>query len=242
MILQKLYNPRSEPMRVAGFMSGSGSNIRKLVATGKETNLYSIVVLFSDRADSKAPAIGKDFDIPVITRDIRGFYSERKQPLRNMDVRRDFDFQTARSIETYGIDVIAYGGYMSKVSPWLCEQHLGVNVHPADLSILGADGKPVYVGDKAVKAALDAGEKYLRSTTHIVEKDVDLGRILMRSAPMEVERGDSPDDVQGCLKEVGDWVIFPKTLEYLAQGRFEKDETGKLYFCGEPIPNGVTLK
>lgn len=46
---------------------------------------------------------------------------------------------------------------------------------------------------------------------------------------------------QNRLKEVGDWVIFPKTLEYIADGRYSQDEQGNLYFDGTPVPQGVRL-
>lgn len=48
-------------------------------------------------------------------------------------------------------------------------------------------------------------------------------------------------DCQERLKVHGDWVIFPRTLQYIAEGRFAKDEKGNLYFDKEPIPNGLQL-
>ena len=44
------------------------------------------------------------------------------------------------------------------------------------------------------------------------------------------------------LKENGDWIIFPKTIEYIARGRFGQDESGLLYYNGEPIPKGLRLE
>ncbi len=40
------------------------------------------------------------------------------------------------------------------------------------------------------------------------------------------------------LKERGDWVIFPKTIEDIGRGRFAQNETGDLYYDGIPIPKG----
>ncbi|MFX1294709.1 MAG: hypothetical protein ACFFD2_07625, partial [Promethearchaeota archaeon] len=55
-----LYDPRKHvgPMRVAGFMSGSGTNIRKILEKEHElkqkegSSPYELVFLFSDVADS----------------------------------------------------------------------------------------------------------------------------------------------------------------------------------------------
>src|SRR3989344_768487 len=240
---KQLYQPTSQPMRVAGFMSGSGSNIRKIIeASKREHGLYEVVVLFSDRAGSKANAIGKDFDIPVITRDIEGFYAARGKQLRDMTVRREFDWMTQEALAPHVVNVIAYGGYMSIVTSLLLRTYLGINVHPADLSVVDGNGRRRYTGDKAVAKALQAGERFIRATTHILEEKVDYGKVLMVSAPLDVRAGESADDAQSRLKEAGDWVIFPQTLRYLADGRFARDDEGKIHFDGEPIPNGVRLE
>lgn len=50
------------------------------------------------------------------------------------------------------------------------------------------------------------------------------------------------DQHQNRLKEIGDWVIFPRTLEYLADGRYSQDEQCNLYFDDKPIPQGLSLE
>jgi hypothetical protein len=98
-----------------------------------------------------------------------------------------------------------------------------------------------------------AGEKTLRSTTHIVEPDVDCGRVLMLSRQVRVSLpNDSelrvPDQAkaiaarhQKLLKETGDWEILPLTIEYIAKGRYSIDDAGGLYFDSLPVPQGVKL-
>jgi hypothetical protein len=46
------------------------------------------------------------------------------------------------------------------------------------------------------------------------------------------------DDHQERLKEVGDWKIFPRTIEMIAEGRFAFDEEGNVYVDGKPVPEG----
>ena len=44
---------------------------------------------------------------------------------------------------------------------------------------------------------------------------------------------------QDRLKEGGDWVIFPSTLEMIALGRYACDESGAIHFDGKPVPEGL---
>ena len=44
------------------------------------------------------------------------------------------------------------------------------------------------------------------------------------------------DSHQDKLKEMGDWVIFPKTLEFMARGIIEYDENDKIFINGKPAP------
>jgi len=41
------------------------------------------------------------------------------------------------------------------------------------------------------------------------------------------------------LKEQGDWKIFPKVLELVAEGRYGRNEEDSLYLDDMHIPNGI---
>lgn len=237
-----LYSPQKEPMRIAGFMSGSGSNIQKLLERQKkfEDSLFKVVVLFSDNAESNAVKIGKENNLPVIISDIKSFYKARAKKYSDMSTREEYDTETVYALKPYSIHIIAYGGYMRIASTALVCAHLGINIHPADLTI-EVDGKRAYTGAHAVAKAINKGEKYLRSTTHIVTEQLDQGQILMLSSPLEVIAGQTPEEHQNKLKEMGDWKIFPKTIEYIAQGRYAI-QAGQLYFDGKPIPKGIKFE
>ena len=150
-------------------------------------------------------------------------------------------------VNAFEIDVIALGGYMSYITLERC-----VNVHPADLSICLPDGQRKYVGDHAVRDAIAAGEKLLRASTLWTDEGVDTGPLLMVSEPLRVELPESldslmkkseaflqvVDDHQERLKAVGDWKIFPRSIELIARGRFGFDEKRQLYVDGQPVPEG----
>jgi len=261
-----LYSPRPDrPMRVAGFMSGSGTNLVKILEKQDELARtpggcpYEIVVVFTDNPGGNAARIASSYGLPLIREDIQAFYRSRGHATRrDLSLRPAYDRCVLDALAPYRIDAIVLAGYMSVVTEPLLNAFAGriVNVHPADLRILEG-GRRKYTGDYAVRDAILAGESVLRATTHIVRAEVDGGEILMVSAPVPVElpdgvRADPPawpeerdlwnriaGEHQERLKRVGDWKILPKTLEWLARGRYAVDEKGRVYLDGEPFEDPV---
>ena len=255
-MIKPIHSPEEGPLKLVGLMSGSGTNIRKIleyqIKLEKQaaTSPFRMVVIFTDNANSNASKIGMEYDIPVITRDIAGFYAKRGKKRSDLSIRPEFDAETVKALSPFEVKVGVYGGYMSVATAPLIHAFLGVNVHPADLSI-EEKGKRKFTGDHAVRDAIAIGEKTIAATTHIIEDAVDQGPILMISIPLPViikkewdlsnpaHLKEAEEFNQERLKENGDWLIFPKTIEYLAQGRYGRDETGTLYCDGRLIPHGV---
>jgi folate-dependent phosphoribosylglycinamide formyltransferase PurN len=164
-----------------------------------------------------------------------------------LSARREYDRVAKRLVDVFHIDVVALGGYMSYITLDRC-----VNVHPADLSILTPDGKRRYVGDHAVLDAISSGETSLRASTLWTDEGVDTGPLLMVSEPIKVDLPEPLETLiknrdrlakvagehQERLKEVGDWKIFPRTIEMIARGRFAIDRSNQVYVDGEPVPDG----
>lgn len=266
MPITPIYDPqkREGPMRVAAFMSGSGTNIIKLIELGKRlkgdegASPFEIIFIFSDRSDGACAGekIALNNGLPYFSYDTRAFHRLRsvkrtvKTP-EGLAARKDYDDRVAgKLIETFQIDVIALGGYMSYITLNRC-----VNVHPADLSICLPDGCRKYVGDNAVGDAIASGETMLRSSTLWTDEGVDTGPLLMVSdpvpvvlpEPLETLKKDNRRYVkvveqhQEKLKELGDWNIFPRTVEMIARGRFALDECSRVYVDGKPVPEGYRM-
>lgn len=251
-------------MRIAAFMSGSGTNVIRLLE--RQRNLeknepggspFKLCFIFSDRSDqqSQGEQIACDGGIPYISYDIRRFHELKgvKRTTRTpegMNARREFDSVPALLIDAFDIDLIVLAGYMSYLTLHRC-----VNVHPGDLSICTADGKRKYVGDHAVADAIANGETSLRSSTIWTDEGVDTGPLLMVSDPLPVELPSDLSELikdsfafekvvgahQQRLKEIGDWNILPLTIEMIARGRFAFDEQKNVYVDGKPCPHGYRL-
>jgi len=257
-------------MRVACFMSGSGTNARKIIERSLEADsAYRVVLIFTDVRDDRvdkrrekvcrAREIAEEYGVAYECSDILDFYRSRgRRSKRDLSLRPEYDLTVLRKVEPYGVDVIALAGYMSIVTRPLLERFDGriMNVHPADLSVTD-DGRRKYVGMHAVRDAILAGEPALYSTTHVVREEVDHGEILVRSEPVPVRlpEGVSLEDLrrdrkllrriarehQSRLKERGDWVIYPLTLQMIAEGRFALDGRGNVYLDGVLAPHGFRL-
>jgi len=248
------------PMRVAAFMSGSGTNIMRLLKHEKAFGAregrspFETVFIFSDRSDgaSAGEKIALENALPYFSYDIRVFHARNaiRRTVANEEglaARRAYDRVAETLVKAFHIDAIALGGYMSFTTLGRC-----VNVHPADLSLLDSHGNRKYVGDQAVHDAISAGERVLRSSTLWTDDGVDTGPLLMVSDPLPVTLPEPLEDLvrdrgrleqvvdhhQEQLKETGDWKIFPRTIELISRGRFAFDSQGQVHLDGDPVPGG----
>ena len=262
MPITPIFDPEKmkRPLRVAAFMSGSGTNVAKLIEQEKmlrgEEGMppFEVIFIFSDRSDGACAGeeIALDNGLPYFSHDIRSFYRARSlkrtvNTSEGLEARTQYDDVARRLIKAFEIDVIALGGYMSYTTLERC-----VNVHPADLSILTPDGRRKYVGDRPVYDAISAKESSLCASTLWTDKGVDTGPLLMLSDRIPVELPESLETLirdnvrflelvaehQERLKRVGDWKIFPRTIEMIARGRLALDGENRVYVDGRILEYG----
>lgn len=266
-MLKKIYQPRDSPANVAVFMSGSGTNAvnlieaqQKLERNGGSPFKISLIVTDNGNVGNNSWKIAEKFGLSYpIYLDFKKFMRLNRELGAPLDRTPYYDAILGNSgFLEKKIDFIALAGYELIVTEPLLSTFADrvLNVHPADLSLRRVDGKPVYTGNKAVLDAILAGEQVIRSSTHIVVAGVDEGSVLMVSEPVKVtlpdgmslaklKRADHAEIAKGVakqhqniLKGVGDWRIYPLTLEWMARGLFERDEKGVLHLVSMPIPNG----
>ncbi|MBI2549750.1 phosphoribosylamine--glycine ligase [Candidatus Woesearchaeota archaeon] len=262
--LKLLYTPKSEPMKVAAFMSGSGSNLRRILELqqqlkqqGKE--LFKVVMIFTDTADEKicnAKKIAAEYKVAYYCNDIREYYAKLGySDKKDMKIRQQYDAETAKLLRMHKADIVALCGYMSIITKPVIGSFLTVNVHPADLRIKDESGGRKYagcMGSECIKKAMINGEKEARSTTHIVTENVDQGQVLLVSKPVRLDitniRSSNEEELdkiaheyQEKLKEQGDWKVYPETIKMLAEGRLAADEKGTIYADEEARQNGLEM-
>ncbi len=273
-----LYTPKDSPARVAAFMSGSGSNVTRLLELQHKLDAdagspFQVVAIVTDRADTEhcnAREIAAKFGgLPVIEEDIAQFYADRGHPKisvrtdRGFEIREEYTAVLWDKLQSLEVDFAALGGFESLTNLW--GKMPAINVHPGDLSVL-VDGQRYLVGLHTIpiKRAILMGIGELRSTTILATPytkalEMDEGPVLMISRPLPIELPDGvtieslkesankeqleaiAKEHQNRLKEVGDWEVFPLTVQYVAEGRYAMDEERTVYFDGEALGCGIRL-
>ncbi|MBI2176036.1 phosphoribosylamine--glycine ligase [Candidatus Woesearchaeota archaeon] len=253
--LKPLYSPRNEPMRIAAFMSGTGSIVRKILEFQKrQPSLFKVEMIFTDTADENvcnARKIAEEHKVAYYRSDIKEYYKKRGcSDRKDMKIRQEYDAETAKLLKMHKVDAVALCGYMSIVTSPVIGNWLTVNVHPADLRTKDSRGQRLYagcMGPECVKKAITNGDKEIRATTHIVNEKVDAGKLLLVSKAVKLDIGRSysgeelekiAHEYQQKLKEEGDWKVYPETIRMLAEGRFAADGKGTVYLDGKKIPEG----
>ncbi len=264
--LTRLWTPDEERIvpNVAIALSGSGSNavriigyeIEKLEQTGDAP--YHVAFLFSDNPTSNCAQIvahfkeKHGFKLENFIFDIKEFYRRRGKPLRDLEVRREYDEVVNDIYDELGIDFEVLAGYMKAVTDIRTDARLVINVHPADLRKVDESGNRKYTGANAVRLAILDGATELRSSVHVVEYDsIDTTHLVDKGALIGVSSGFVPvvlptgfaydvpewvsansqlvdkisEEHQGRLKLVGDLKVYPASLEFIATQNVSIDLT-----------------
>lgn len=68
------------------------------------------------------------------------------------------------------------------------------------------------------EGVLTRGVKVTGATVHFVDEGTDTGPIILQKA-VEVKQGDTPEVLQRRVMEQAEWVILPKAIDLIANGK-----------------------
>lgn len=253
MILRPIINPAKGKLRVLGYCSGSGNTLWKAYELQKEMEQttegcpFEIVGIFADNPESKAVATAEKYGIPWEAIDIRKYYADREKPLKDREVRAQFDAEAMALVEKFQADMILLAGYVWATTDVVLDNYLVVNVHPADLGVTDENGHRPLAGANGIKSAFDRNMDYLRASSHLATKELDAGPLLVRSPKVPVDytlHEDYDSRFRYYLKLVNDQnrLVGARTVLELALGNFALDDDNHLYYKGEPAPLGLTIE
>lgn len=198
--------PSPFPMRLAVFVSGSGSNFQAILDAVACGSLRAEVVLcVSSRPDAGALARARHAGV-------RTLVIERQ---RSTDEEGEATELLAALDET-GADFIALAGYLRRIPPGVVRvfRHRILNVHPA---LLPAFGGPGMYGRRVHEAVIEHGARWSGATVHLVDEEYDTGPIVLQEV-VPVEPDDTPADLAARVLEV-EHRLYPQALALFADGR-----------------------
>lgn len=165
-------------LQYIGFGSGSGTNLQQIYLQKKGYRLRAVVV---DR-DCPLVDFAKKHLIPCILLRPKDFPDTYETALIGA-------LQKLEREEGFSIDYIFLGGFMRVLKkPILdCFSNRIINIHPADLEIVGEDNKRLLVGRYGILKTFLAGIKETKSTVHFINEEVDMGKIIRKSSSLHFD-------------------------------------------------------
>lgn len=195
-------------LRVLVCVSGGGTNLQALIDgthNGTITNARIVRVISNNKdayALERAGQAGID-GICVSPKD----YGERAE----------FNRAFLEKIDEVKPDLIVLAGFLVVIPPELIEkyEYRIINIHPSLIPSFCGKG---FYGLKVHEAVLARGVKYTGATVHFVDAGTDTGPIILQK-PVEVHYGDTPEILQKRVMEQAEWVILPKAVDLIANGK-----------------------
>ena len=182
-------------IRLAIFVSGSGTNCENIIRHFKGHPDIQVALVLSNRSDAYALTRAQRFDIETIVMN--------KAEFNNPD-------QLMGLLFGHHIDFIVLAGFLLMIPAFLVEAYHRrmINLHPALLPKFGGKGMYGHHVHEAVKAA---GEHETGMTVHWVSNECDGGEIIAQYRTA-ISPDDTPDDIAE-KEHVLEMQYFPSVVE-----------------------------
>ncbi|MBO5657374.1 MAG: phosphoribosylglycinamide formyltransferase [Agathobacter sp.] len=189
-------------------VSGGGTNLQALidaVENGTVTNT-KIVGVISNNHGAKALERAKNHGIPAIC------ISPKDYENRSL-----FNEALLAQIQNWNPGLVVLAGFLVAIPEAMVKAYPNriITIHPSLIPSFCGVG---FYGLKVHEAALAKGVKVTGATVHFVDEGMDTGRIIFQKA-VYVEDGDTPEILQRRVMEQAEWILLPKAVDDIANGR-----------------------
>ncbi|MEE8577075.1 MAG: phosphoribosylglycinamide formyltransferase [candidate division Zixibacteria bacterium] len=191
-------------VKVAVFISGSGTNLQSLIDSCTDANFPTEITLV---ISSKKKAFGleraRNHSISAVVLRKKDFGTEQ-----------EYADEMLKTLKKHHIEIICLAGYLKLIPSSIVRyfENRILNIHPALLPKFGGAGM---YGMKVHEAVIAARESESGPTVHIVDDIFDHGRIFMqRKVPVLPD--DTPEVLQKRVLAV-EHELYPEALEKLAK-------------------------
>lgn len=195
-------------LKLAVLVSGGGTNLQAILdslADGRITNA-KIVTVISNNRHARALERAKDAGVPAQCISPKDYES------------RDLFYDALlEALHESGADLVVLAGCMVVMPEKIVRRYENriINIHPALIpSFCGKD----FYGLRVHEGVLKRGVKVTGATVHFVDQGTDTGPIILQKA-VDVRPGDTPKTLQRRVMEEAEWVIMPRAIDLIANGR-----------------------
>lgn len=195
-------------LKLAVLVSGGGTNLQAIIdaiSAGKITNAC-ISVVISNNVNAYALERARAHGIEALCISPKDFES-----------REAFNQAFLEKLNSYNVDLVVLAGFLVVLPEMMIKEYENriVNIHPSLIPSFCGKG---FYGLKVHEGVLARGVKVTGATVHFVDEGTDTGPIILQKA-VEVKQGDTPEVLQRRVMEQAEWVIFPKAIDLIANGK-----------------------
>jgi phosphoribosylglycinamide formyltransferase-1 len=207
-------------LKIAVCVSGGGTNLQAIIdaiESGRITNAQ-INVVISNNANAYALERAKNHGIEAICVSPKA-YADRAQ----------FNRAFLETLDSYQVDLVVLAGFLVVIPPEMIEKYRNriINIHPSLIPSFCGTG---YYGLHVHEGVLARGVKVTGATVHFVDEGTDTGPIILQKA-VEVCEGDTPEVLQRRVMEQAEWVILPRAIDLIANGKVQVED-GRVHIAG----------
>lgn len=195
-------------LKLAVLVSGGGTNLQAIIdgiEQGTITNA-ALDVVISNNKNAYALERARSHGIEAVALSPKDF-----------DTRELFNEALYQELTDRQIDLIVLAGCLVVIPGKIIHEFENrmINIHPSLIPSFCGTG---YYGLKVHEKALERGVKISGATVHFVDEGTDTGPIIDQKA-VAVEEGDTPEILQRRIMEQAEWIILPKAIDDIANGR-----------------------
>ena len=200
-------------LKLAVLVSGGGTNLQAIIdaiSAGKITNAC-ISVVISNNANAYALERARAHGIEALCISPKDFES-----------REAFNQAFLDKLNSYNVDLVVLAGFLVVLPEMMIKEYTNriVKIHPSLIPSFCGKG---FYGLKVHEGVLARGVKVTGATVHFVDEGTDTGPIILQKA-VEVEQGDTPEVLQRRVMEQAEWVILPKAIDLIANGKVSVED------------------
>ena len=209
-------------LKIAVLVSGGGTNLQAILDAidNKTITNAKVEVVISNNKNAYALERAKN----------RGIEALCISP-KDYENREAFNEAFLEKLNSYQVDLVVLAGFLVVIPEKMIKEYRNriINIHPSLIPSFCGTG---YYGLKVHEGVLARGVKVTGATCHFVDEGTDTGPIILQKA-VEVKQGDTPEILQRRVMEEAEWIIMPKAIDLIANGKVTVEDGQVIISGGE---------